>query len=147
MFGNKQRRINELEEKIGGYVVRECRYREALDAREIEIVDLKKENAKLRTDITNCNKTISDLLNKLNEFKKMEISLKQLRAEKKMTKTQVAKEMKVNSFYHLTKLENGKANPSLEYICRLAKVYQVTPAQIVECIEITKGEEEKCQKK
>ena len=147
MFGNKQRRINELEEKIGGYVVREVRYREALDAREIEIVDLKEENAKLRTDITNCNKTISDLLNKLNEFKKMEISLKQLRAEKKMTKTQVAKEMKVNSFYHLTKLENGKANPSLEYICRLAKVYQVTPAQIVECIEITKREEEKCQKK
>lgn len=147
MFGNKQRRINELEEKIGGYVVREVRYREALHAREIEIVDLKEENAKLRTDITNCNKTISDLLNKLNEFKKMEISLKQLRAEKKMTKTQVAKEMKVNSFYHLTKLENGKANPSLEYICRLAKVYQVTPAQIVECIEITKREEEKCQKK
>lgn len=147
MFGNKQRRINELEEKIGGYLVREVRYREALDAREIKIVDLKEENAKLRTDITNCNKTISDLLNKLNEFKKMKISLKQLRAEKKMTKTQVAKGMKVNSFYHLTKLENGKANPSLEYICRLAKVYQVTPAQIVECIEITKREEEKCQKK
>ena len=147
MFGNKQRRIKELEEKINGYVAREIRYRDVLDAKETRIAELKEEIAKYRTDITNCNKTTADLLNKLDEFKKMEISLKQLRAEKKMTKTQVAKEMKVSSFYHLTQLEKGKANPSLEYICRLAKVYQVTPAQIVECIEITRKGEKKCQKK
>lgn len=147
MFGNKQRRINELEEKINGYLVREIRYRDALDAKEVTITNLKEENEKLCTDIKNCNVTITNLLSKFNETKKMKISLKQLREEKKMTKTQVAKEMKVNSFYHLTQLEQGKGNPTIEYICKLAKVYQVTPAQIVECIEITKREEEKCQKK
>ena len=146
MFGNKQRRINELEEKINGYVARELRYRNVLGAKETEIAELKEEITKYRTDITNCNKTTADLLNKLDEFKKMKISLKQLRAENKMTKTQVAKELKVTSFYHLTQLEEGNGNPSLEYICKLAKVYQVTPAQIVECIEITKKEEKKCQK-
>lgn len=147
MFGNKQRRINELEEKINGYLVRDIRYREALDAKEVTITNLKEENEKLGNDIKNCNATITNLLSKFNETKKMKISLKQLREEKKMKKSQVADAMKVSSHYHLTQLEKGEGNPTMEYICKLAKIYEVTPAQLVECIEVTRGEGKKCQKK
>lgn len=112
MFGNKQRRIEELERKIDGYVVREYRFRQVIDEQ---------------------GKRIESLIKEL-EKKEETRTLEEIRIESGMTKQQVVKKLGTNSSYYLAQVEKGLKNPTLDYIQRLACIYEVTPAQIVESI-------------
>lgn len=112
MFGKKQKRIEELERKIDGYVARERRYRDVINAQEKRITSL----------IT------------IIEGKEETRTLEEIRIANKMTKQQVAKKLGTSSTYYLSKVEEGLKNPTLDYMQRLAYIYKVTPAQIVESI-------------
>ncbi len=114
MFGKKQKRIEELERKIDGYVVRVRRYREVIDQQEEKIQSLIKEL----------------------EEKEETRTLEEIRIDKGMTKQQVANKLGTNSSYYLAQVEKGLKNPTLDYIQKLAYVYEMTPAQIVESLTI-----------
>lgn len=154
MLFKKAKRIKELESKIDCYVAREYKNRSNLlekDERITQLISEKNEqNKKLveqdkiikiqHTTIQSQEKEIKDLKTKLKYYinwygKKVETrTLEQIRIDSKMTKQQVAKAMGVTSSYQLTLVERGTVNPSLEYIKKLAKVYKMPPARIVESL-------------
>lgn len=114
MFGKKAKRIQELEMRIEGYLYREVRLRKKLNEKEEEIQSLTKK-------ITNAN-----------EIK----TLKEIRTEKGMTQKQVAEKMGIKTTQYISEIERSIHIPSFKFICKLASLYELTPAKIVESITI-----------
>lgn len=109
MFWEKQRKINELERTIEHYGI-------ILDDRESKI---------------------QSLLARLQEYKNQEVkTLKEIRAEKGMTQKQVAEGIGIKSVQYISEIERGIHIPSFKFICKLAYLYELTPAQIVESLTI-----------
>ena len=109
MFGEKQRKINELERTIENYGI-------ILDDRESKI---------------------QSLLVRLQEYENQEVkTLKEIRAEKGMTQKQVAEWIGIKSAQYISEIERGIHIPSFKFICKLAYLYELTPAQIVESLTI-----------
>lgn len=114
MFEKKQKRIQELEMRIEGYLYREVRLRKKLNEKEEEIQSLTKK-------ITNAD-----------EIK----TLKEIRIEKGMTQKQVAEKIGIKTTQYISEIERGIHIPSFKFICKLASLYELTPAQIVESLTI-----------
>lgn len=112
MFGKKQKRIQELEMRIEGYLRREIRLRKKLNEKEEEIQSLTKK-------ITNAD-----------EIK----TLKEIRTEKGMTQKQVAEKIGIKSAQYISEVERGIHIPSLKFIYKLASLYELTPVKIVESL-------------
>ena len=112
MFGKKQKRIEELERKIDGYLHRVYRLRKELNEKEAEIQSLTKK-------LTNAD-----------EIK----TLREIRKEKGMTQKQVAEEMGIKTAQYISEIERGVHIPSFSFICKLADLYETTPVKIVEII-------------
>lgn len=154
MLGKKAKRIRELEAKIDCYVAREYKNRNRLEEKERKIEELinekNEQNKKIQqqdkiikiqsTNLKSQDKEIGELKIKLKYYigwygKNAEKrSLEQIRIDSGMTKTEVAKKMGSNSIFYLSQVEKGRVNPSLEYIQKLAKVYKIPPAKIVESL-------------
>ena len=113
MFGKKQKRIKELERKIDNYVYNEI---------------------KLKREIKESDNYIETLLNTIKKLKQDTKTLKQLRKEQGLTQKQVTEKIGTKSVYYISQIERGDKVPSLKIIYKLAKLYKVTPTQIVESI-------------
>ncbi|MFB6455316.1 helix-turn-helix domain-containing protein [Chitinophaga sp. Hz27] len=57
-------------------------------------------------------------------------NLKRIRKEKEMTQVDVAFEAELEPSY-MTRLENGKVDPSLSTICALASALDVDPCELI----------------
>ena len=109
MFGAKQRKINELEQILNAHI-------KMLAARESKI---------------------QSLLARLQEYENQEVkTLKEIRSERGMTQKQVAEGIGIKSAQYISEIERGIHIPSFKFICKLAYLYELTPAQIVESLTI-----------
>lgn len=113
MFGKKQKRIKELENKIDYYIYREI---------------------KLKREIKEDKNYIETLLYTIKKIKQDTKTLKQLREEQGLTQKQVAEKIGTKSAYYISQVERGNKVPSFKIIIKLASLYKTTPARIVESI-------------
>lgn len=133
MFGEKQRKIKELERKVDGYVAREYRYRQVLDDKDAQISTLMNKLEKYKKQYYIKLQEINDLTEKLKDSDEIK-TLKEIRKEKGMTQKQVAEEIGIKSAQYISEIERGIHIPSFRFICKLAELYKVTPAKIVESL-------------
>jgi transcriptional regulator with XRE-family HTH domain len=62
---------------------------------------------------------------------KFGITLRKHREERKMTQEELALKSHI-SVYYISKLERGKANPSIELLYKLAKALNLRPSQLID---------------
>lgn len=146
MFGKKSKEIKRLNEKIDCYVAREYKNRDKLVEKDNRINELNENQKNLNSKLNKLTEKLEKKDNKICELRKLlqdskkervEVkTLEEIRIESKLTKQQVANKLGISSTYYLAQVEKGLKNPTLDYIQRLADIYHVTPAQIVESLTI-----------
>lgn len=58
------------------------------------------------------------------------VKIKEIRLEKRLTQTQLAKKAKISQSY-LSELESNKKSPTLRQLCKIADALNVTPGELV----------------
>ena len=167
MFWKKAKRLKELERKIDCYVAGKSIDEGTIKDQQRLIDELLEENKNNGKALEIRNKQIKLQKRKIDQFEnKIKIleqytiapetkTLEEIRLCSKLTKTQVAHKMNAKSIYYLSQVENGKVNPSVGYLGKLADIYNMPLVRIVESFMATLdtkdtkdvSEVEKCQKK
>lgn len=65
-----------------------------------------------------------------DEAKKLGKNLKKIRTQKNITQSEIAKQLNVNRSF-VSNLENGKTNPTLSTITKLAQVLKVSANELL----------------
>ena len=58
------------------------------------------------------------------------VKIKEIRLEKRLTQTQLAKKAKISQSY-LSELESNKKSPTLRQLCKIADALGVMPSELV----------------
>jgi transcriptional regulator with XRE-family HTH domain len=58
------------------------------------------------------------------------VRIKEVRIEKKVSQTQLAKKAKISQSY-LSELESNKKSPTLRQLCKIAEALDVLPGELV----------------
>ena len=68
------------------------------------------------------------------------VVMRRLRQDRKLSQEELASLMDMTSHAHISRLESGHKQPTLEMVFRLAKALGITAAEIVHEVEKVRGE-------